>query len=55
MCTSCRASAWLREVVSEEQSRENPIRRIVNLLQQMAKEVEEEGDRDKDMHEKFVC
>jgi septal ring factor EnvC (AmiA/AmiB activator) len=39
----------------QEQSRENPIRRIVNLLQQMAKGVAEEGERDKDMHEKFVC
>jgi hypothetical protein len=34
---------------------ENPIRRIVNLLQKMQVEVNEEGARDKDLSEKFVC
>jgi len=34
---------------------ENPIRRIVNLLQKMQKEVTEEGERDKDLNEKFIC
>jgi len=34
---------------------ENPIRRIVNLLQQMTKEIEKEGEKDEDMHEKFMC
>jgi chromosome segregation ATPase len=34
---------------------ENPIRRIVNLLQMMAKEVEADGEKDKDMTEKYVC
>merc|ERR1719281_2323904 len=33
---------------------ENPIRRIVNLLQKM-QEVAEEGERDKDLNEKFIC
>merc|ERR1719305_1994075 len=34
---------------------ENPIRRIVNLLQKMQVEVNEEGARDKDLSEKYVC
>merc|ERR1719506_3369385 len=34
---------------------ENPIRRIVNLLQMMAKEVEEDGEKDEEMHEKYMC
>jgi len=33
----------------------NPIRRIVNLLQKMQKEVSEEGAKDKELHEKFMC
>ena len=37
---------------SKEQLSENPIRRIVNLLQMMAKEVEEDGEKDEEMHEK---
>jgi len=36
-------------------AQENPIRRIVNLLQKMQKEVAEEGERDKDLNEKFIC
>ena len=39
-------------VQSKEQLSENPIRRIVNLLQMMAKEVEEDGEKDEEMHEK---
>jgi len=33
----------------------NPIRRVVNLLQKMAEEIEAEGKKDKEMHEKFMC
>jgi chromosome segregation ATPase len=40
---------------SAEDMLENPIRRIVNLLQKMTKEVAEEGERDKDLNEKFIC
>jgi len=38
-----------------ENAQENPIRRIVNLLQMMTKDIEKEGEKDKDMHEKFMC
>jgi len=34
---------------------ENPIRRIVNLLQNMQKKIEEEGEEQEKMFEKFVC
>merc|ERR1719379_1279969 len=40
---------------AQEEMLENPIRRIVNLLQKMQKEVTEEGERDKDLNEKFIC
>ena len=33
----------------------NPIRRIVTLLQNMQKEVQTEGDKEKDLYEKFMC
>merc|ERR1719460_988151 len=34
---------------------ENPIRRIVNLLQQMQTEINAEMEHDKDLTEKFIC
>jgi len=37
------------------QESENPIRRIVNLLQKMQEEVDAEIKKDEDMHEKFEC
>merc|ERR1719199_1220560 len=37
------------------QESENPIRRIVNLLQKMQSEVSAEQARDDDMNEKFAC
>jgi len=39
----------------EADALENPIRRIVSLLQKMQTEVSEEGERDKDLNEKFLC
>jgi len=42
-------------VRSSEQLNENPIRRIVNLLQMMAKEIETDGEKDEEMHEKYIC
>jgi hypothetical protein len=38
-----------------EELGENPIRRIVNLLQKMQSEVTEEAKRDEELTEKFVC
>jgi peptidoglycan hydrolase CwlO-like protein len=39
----------------ELSAQENPIRRIVNLLQGMQKKIEEEGEAQDKMFEKFVC
>jgi len=39
----------------EVQAAENPIRRIVNLLQSTQKKIEEEGEKMEDMFEKFMC
>jgi DNA repair exonuclease SbcCD ATPase subunit len=47
-------SAVLAAGVREELG-ENPIRRIVNLLQKMQSEVTEEAKRDEELTEKFVC
>jgi len=33
----------------------NPIRRVVNLLEAMQKKVEEEGEKEEELYEKFVC
>merc|ERR1719375_315535 len=33
----------------------NPIRKVVTMLQDMQKEVEEEGDREEDLFDKFMC
>jgi len=52
LLTAAVSAAVLR---SSEDLSENPIRRIVNLLQKMTKEVTEEGEKDKDLHEKFLC
>jgi len=36
-------------------SRANPIRRVVNMLQAMAKKVEKEGEKQEELFEKFFC
>merc|ERR1719253_968998 len=33
----------------------NPIRRVVTLLQDMSKELEEEGEKEEDLHRKYQC
>merc|ERR1712194_600021 len=33
----------------------NPIRKVVNLLQEMQKRVAEEGEKEKDLYDKFMC
>jgi len=40
---------------TEERLNANPIRRVVNLLQAMQKKVEEEGEKEEELYEKFVC
>merc|ERR1719471_2205428 len=33
----------------------NPIRRVVSLLQGMAKKVQAEGEKEKELYDKFMC
>jgi len=42
-------------VVSGAESTANPIRRVVSLLQNMAKKVAEEGEAEEKLHEKYMC
>ena len=46
------AAVQAAAVRSTEQLSENPIRRIVNLLQMMQKEIEADGEKDEEMTEK---
>jgi len=38
-----------------EDQNANPIRKVVTLLQTMAKKVEKEGEKEKELYEKFMC
>merc|ERR1719460_3405450 len=40
---------------SEAAANANPIRRVVTLLQQMAKKVEAEGKAQQELYDKFMC
>merc|ERR1719463_521253 len=43
------------KIQSKTESSANPIRRIVTMLQDMTKKVEEEGVKEKELYEKFMC
>merc|ERR1719301_433619 len=47
-CFSSAGAFGLRE-------KENPIRRIVNILQDMQKEIETEGEKEEEAFNKFMC
>merc|ERR1719284_263495 len=40
---------------AQEASGANPIRKIVTLLQNMQKEIEAEGEKEKELFDKFMC
>mmetsp|Transcript_151322 Transcript_151322/g.367577 ORF Transcript_151322/g.367577 Transcript_151322/m.367577 type:complete len:739 (+) Transcript_151322:84-2300(+) len=40
---------------AEAQALANPIRKVVNMLQAMTKKVTEEGEKEKELYEKFMC
>merc|ERR1719463_665369 len=40
---------------SVEASRANPIRKVVNMLQNMQKKVEAEGEKEKELFDKYMC
>merc|ERR1719240_1928247 len=39
----------------QSESKANPIRKVVTILQDMQKEIEAEGDTEKGLFEKFMC
>jgi septal ring factor EnvC (AmiA/AmiB activator) len=43
------------QISAETRSAANPIRKVVNMLEMMKKKVEAEGEKEKDMFEKFMC
>eukprot|EP00427_Karlodinium_veneficum_P059989 CAMPEP_0169380340 /NCGR_PEP_ID=MMETSP1017-20121227/40815_1 /TAXON_ID=342587 /ORGANISM="Karlodinium micrum, Strain CCMP2283" /LENGTH=711 /DNA_ID=CAMNT_0009479771 /DNA_START=54 /DNA_END=2186 /DNA_ORIENTATION=- len=45
----------LQGVAGKVQSAANPIRRVVTMLQSMQKKVTEEGEKEKELFEKFMC
>jgi len=48
-------TALLLAGASSEGTVANPIRKVVNMLQAMQKQVEAEGEKEKDMFDKFMC
>merc|ERR1719378_969368 len=42
-------------LAAENSAAANPIRRVVTMLQNMQKKVEAEGEKEKDLYEKFMC
>merc|ERR1719387_3423095 len=42
-------------MVNQEASRVNPIRKVVTMLQAMEKKVEAEGEKEKELFEKYMC
>merc|ERR550537_505661 len=40
---------------TEARLRKNPIRKVVTMLQDMQKSVEEEGEQEEELFEKFMC
>merc|ERR1719217_603171 len=49
------SSASKGKLTDEDEMQMNPIRRVVSLLQNMAKKIEEEGKREQELYDKFMC
>ena len=49
------ASCWSSVGALSLRESENPIRRIVTLLQDMQKEIEAEGEKEEKAFDKFMC
>merc|ERR1719271_573040 len=54
--TLCAFGALARSVQSTDMDQgANPIRKIVTLMQDMQKEIEAEGAKEKELYDKFMC
>eukprot|EP00933_Yihiella_yeosuensis_P047778 TRINITY_DN436_c0_g6_i1.p1 TRINITY_DN436_c0_g6~~TRINITY_DN436_c0_g6_i1.p1 ORF type:complete len:682 (-),score=245.91 TRINITY_DN436_c0_g6_i1:165-2210(-) len=42
-------------IKTESQTGANPVRRVVTMLQKMSEKIEKEGDKEKDLFDKFMC
>merc|ERR1719265_2038346 len=51
----CASTARAGSLIDANEMEKNPIRRVVTLLQQMKEEVEEEGRKEKELYDKFMC
>lgn len=49
------ASAVIQESSIETENAANPIRRVVNLLQGMAKKITAESEKEKELYDKYMC
>jgi len=55
LVTSVSAIASDQQASSDQVAAANPIRKVVTMLQAMSKKVEAEGNKEKDLYEKFMC
>jgi len=53
--TGVSALSFAREHAVRAESAANPIRKVVTMLQAMQKKVTEEGEKEKELYEKFMC
>jgi len=53
--TSCAVSSEAVMASSSLAVSANPIRKVVTMIQRMQKQVEEQGEKEKDLFEKFMC
>jgi len=52
---ACEGAKLRAAAQAEVQARANPVRKVVNLLQAMQKKVTEEGEKEKELYDKFMC
>jgi len=55
LLTVVSASAADQQVVADESAGANPIRKVVGMLQAMQKKVAAEGEKEKELYDKFMC
>merc|ERR1719428_1495523 len=55
MCLACTQAATVAKLAAGEKTEANPMRKIVGMLQDMAKEIEREGELEKEIFDKALC
>jgi len=55
LCLGVVAAAAVQARAADDATEINPIRKVVNLLQAMQKKVTAEGEKEKELYEKFMC